>query len=155
MCDKDGVPLPQGTPPSPHETDRSDNDWTLYTNCVQFEVADFLYCCNQMSAGNISFVTGFCVASLSPHNNSLPFKNTKDMYNTIDSTPLGNIPWQSFTLNYNGSPLENLRPDGESPPWMTADYDIWFRNLHLLIQALIANPEFKGQFDFMPFQKYT
>ena len=108
-----------------------------------------------MSASNINFVTGLWAASLAPHNNSPPFKNAKDMYNTIDSTPLGDIPWQSFTLNYNGSPPENLRPDGESPSWTTDDYDIWFRNPHLLIQELIANPKFNGQFDFTPFQEYS
>lgn len=108
-----------------------------------------------MSAGDINFVTGLWAASLAPHNDSPPFKNAKDMYDTIDSTPLGNIPWQSCTLNYNGSPPEHLGPDGESPPWTTADYDIWFRDPRLLVQELIANPEFKGQFDFTPFQEYS
>ena len=108
-----------------------------------------------MSAGDINFVTGLWAASLAPHNDSPPFKNAKDMYDTIDSTPLGDIPWQSFTLNYNGSPLENLGPDGESPSWTTDDYDIWFHNPHLLVQELIANPEFNGQFDFTPFQEYS
>ena len=150
ICNEDGVPLPQGTPPSPHKTDRSNDDWTLYTNRVQFEVADFLYHCNQMSVGDINFVTGLWVAFLVPHNDSPPFKNAKDMYDTIDSTPLGNIPWQSFTLNYNGPPPDTLGPDGKSPLWTTANYDIWFRDLHLLVQELIANPKFKGQFDFMP-----
>ena len=154
-CNEDGVPLPQGTPLSPRETDRGDDNWTLYTNCVQFEVADFLYCRNQMSASNINFVTGLWAAFLAPHNDSPPFKNAKDMYDMIDSTPLGNIPWQSFTLNYNGPPPDTLGPDGKSPPWTTADYDIWFRNPHLLVQELIANPEFKGQFDFTPYQEYS
>ena len=35
---------------------------------------------------------------------------------------------------------------------MTADYDIWFRDPHLLIQEMITNPEFKGQFDFTPYK---
>ena len=108
-----------------------------------------------MSARDINFVTGLWAASLVPHNDSPPFKNVKDMYYTINSTPLENILWKSFTLNYNGSPPENIRPDDESPPWTTANYNIWFCNPHLLIQELIANPEFKGQFDFTPFQEYS
>ena len=76
---------------------------TGYRDRVQFEVADFLYRQNQMSAGNINFVTGLWAASLAPHNDSLLFKNAKDMYDTIDATPLGNVPWQSFTMNYKGS----------------------------------------------------
>ena len=108
-----------------------------------------------MSAGDINLITGLWAASLAPHNDSPPFKNAKDLYDTIDSTPLGNAPWQSFTLNYNGPPHEILGPDGEAPPWTTADYDIWFRDPRLLVQALIANPEFKGQFDFTPYQEYS
>ena len=86
------------------ETDRC-NDWTPYRDRVQFEVADFLYRRNQMSAGDINLITGLWAASLAPHNDSPPFKNAKDLYDTIVSPPLGNAPWQSFTLNYNGPPM--------------------------------------------------
>ena len=108
-----------------------------------------------MSAGDINFITGLWVVSLVPHNDSPPFENAKDMHNTIDSMPLGNIPWQSFTLNYNGPPPENLGPDGKAPPWKTTDYNIWFQDLGLLVRELIANPKFKGQFDFVPYQEYS
>ena len=69
--------------------------------------------------------------------------------------PLGDIPWQSCTLNYKGSPPEILGPNGESPPWTTADYDIWFHDAHLLIQEMISNPDFAGEFDFAPYQEYS
>ena len=111
---------------------------------VQFEVANFLYCHNQMSASNINFITGLWAASLAAHGDEPPFKNSKDMYDTIDVIPLGNVFWQSVTLNYNGPPPETLGPDGESPPWMSADYDIWFHDPHLLVHGIIGNPEFRG-----------
>ena len=79
-----------------------------------------------MLAGDINSITGLWVASLAAHNDSLLFRNAKDMCNTIDATTLGYVPWQSFTLNYNESQPETLGPDGEEPPWTTADYDIWF-----------------------------
>ena len=140
------------TPP-PHETDRGSDNWTPYRDRVQFEVTDFFYCCNQMSAGHINLITGLWAASLAPHNNSPPFENAKDLCGTIDATPLSNIPWQSFTLSYNEPPPKILEPDGRVPPWTTTDYNIWFCNSHLLVQALIANPKFKGQFDFVPYQE--
>ena len=133
----------------------NNNDWTPYRDHIQFEVTDFLYCHNQMSASDINFIMGLWAASLGPHNDSPPFENAKDMHNTIDSMPLGNIPWQSFTLNYDGPPPENLGPDGKAPPWMTADYNIWFWDPSLLVQELITNPKFKGQFDFVPYQEYS
>ena len=151
ICDEHGTPLPHGTPPTPCELDRENNDWTPYKDQVQFKVTDFLYCCNQMSAGDI----GLWVASLAAHNNSPPFRNAKDMYNTIDTTALGYVPWQSFTLNYNGSQPETLGPDGEEPPWTTANYNIWFHDPRLLVHKMIGNLEFKDDFDFTPYQEYS
>ena len=81
-----------------------------------------------MSAGDINFVTGLWVASLAAHNDSLPFRNAKDMYDAINATTLGYVPWQNFTHNYNGSQPETLGPDGKEPPWTTVDYNIWFHN---------------------------
>ena len=40
------------------ETDKGDDDWSPYTDRVQFEVADFLFRRNQMSAGDINIITG-------------------------------------------------------------------------------------------------
>ena len=127
------------------------DDWTPVKDWVQFEVTDFLFCCNQMSASDINFITGLWAASLATHNDYSPFQNAKDMYDTINATPLGNIPWQSFTMNYNGTPSETLGPGGESPPWTTANYNIWFCDLCLLIHKMIANHEYKGQFDYTPY----
>ena len=58
-------------------------------------------------------------------------------------------------MNYNGTPPETFGPDGESPPQTTVDYDIWFRSPHLLIHKMIANPEYKGQFYYAPYQEYS
>ena len=92
---------------------------------------------------------------MAPRNDSPPFKNAKKMYDTIDATPPGNVPWQIFTLHYNGPPLDILGPDGETPPWITVDYNIWFHDPQLLVHKMIGNPEFKGEFDFTPYQKYS
>lgn len=154
ICDENGAPLPPGTPPSPRETGDND-DWTPYRDRVQFETADFLFRRNQMSAGDINIITGLWAASLTPHHDSPPFANAKAMYDTIDSTPLGDIPWQGFTLNYNGPPPETRGLNGENPPWTTADYDIWFRDARLLVQEMLANPDFAGEFDFAPYQEYS
>ena len=155
VCNEHGRPLPHGTPPTPRESDKANDDWTPYRDQVQFEVADFLYRQNQMSAGDINFVTGLWAASLAPHNDSPPFKNAKDMYDTIDATPLGNVPWQSFTMNYKGSQPETLGPDGEVPPWTTADYDIWFCDPRLLVHKMIGNPEFKHEFEYTPYHEFS
>ena len=73
------------------------------------------------------------------------------MYNTIDSTPLGDVPWQSFTLNYNRD-----LPDGEVPaPWMEMNYNVWYRDPHTLIYNIKSNLNFKGEFAYAPYHKYS
>ena len=101
-----------------------------------------------MSAANINIITGLWAVSLAPHHDSPPFANAKDLYDMIDSTPLGDTPWQSFTLNYNGPLPESPGPNGENLPWMTADYDIWFCDAHLLVQEMISNPNFSNGFEY-------
>ncbi|KAF8259070.1 hypothetical protein EI94DRAFT_1707420 [Lactarius quietus] len=51
-----------------------------------------------MSGGNINFVLNLWAASLAIHDDDPPFSNAQHMYDTINSTPLGDIPWESFTL---------------------------------------------------------
>ena len=104
-----------------------------------------------MSASDINIITGLWAALLAQHNDVPPFKNTKSVYSTIDSTPLDDMPWQSFTLKYNGD-----LPDGKVPaPWMETDYDAWYQDPHTLIHNIISNPDFKGEFDYAPYQEYS
>ena len=77
------------------------------------------------------------------------------MYDTIDAMPLGNVPWQSFTMNYKGSQPKTLGPDGEVPLWTTADYNIWFRDPRLLVHEIIGNPEFKHKYEYMPYYEFS
>ena len=97
ICDEQGndIPLDARSPPRP--SDRGPADWTPYTDRVEFEVADFLYRRNQMSGGDIDFIFDLWAASLASHGDTPPFANHIDMYNAIDSTPLGDVPWQSFS----------------------------------------------------------
>jgi len=121
-----------------------------YDYRLQFEAADFLFHHNQMSAGDINFILSLWAASLAIHNDRPPFSNTTDLYNTIDSTPLGNVTWESFSLQYNGT-----QPAGNVLSWMQAEYDVWFRDPHTLVHNLLLNPDFKSDFDYVPFQEYT
>ena len=103
-----------------------------------------------MSAGDINFILSIWAASLTFHNDEPPFSNAKHMYDTIDSTPLGDVPWESFTFQYNGT-----QPAGDIPSWMQTKYDIWFRNPRALIHNLLSNPDFELGFDYAPFQEHT
>ncbi|KAG1871596.1 hypothetical protein F4604DRAFT_1881075 [Suillus subluteus] len=128
ICDDQGNSIPLDAPPPPHPSDRGSDDWTPYNDRVKFEVADFLYRRNQMSAGNINFVFNLWAASLAAHGDTPPFTNHTDMYDTINSTPLGGVPWQSFSSQYNPQ---------------------------LLVHNIISNLDFKDEFDYAPVQEYS
>ncbi|KAF8221283.1 hypothetical protein L208DRAFT_1328845, partial [Tricholoma matsutake] len=145
-----GNDLPPDTPPPPRDSDQGPDNWRPYDNCLQFEVADFLFCQNQMSAGDINCMLNLWAASLAIHNDEPPFSNTTDLYRTIDSTPLGDVAWESFSLQYNG-----VQPAEGVPSWMQAEYDVWFRDPCALVHNLLSNPDFKSDFDYMPFQEKT
>ena len=141
--------MPADTPP-PRNPDKDPNDWTPYENRLQFEVAEFLFQRNQMSAGNINFLLRLWAVSLAVHNNEPPFSNATSLYKIIDSIPFCNTAWESFSLQYNGN-----RPAGDAPSWMNSEYDVWFRDPRALVHNLLSNPDFKSDFDYAPFQEHA
>ena len=66
-------------------------------------------------------------------------------FNTIDSTPLGDVAWQSFSIRYDGDV-----PEGTIPQWMTSKYDIWFRDPHTIIKNMIDNLDYNHYIDVAP-----
>lgn len=151
ICDVNGNDLPPDTPPPPRDSDRGPNDWYPYNSRLEFELADFLYRRNQMSAGDINVLFFLWRQTLANTGEEFPFSNARDMYETIDSTPLGDVPWQSFSLKYTGV----LPPGDNNPSWMTAEYDIWFRDARALVHNIISNSDFESGFDYAPYQEYT
>jgi len=147
-CSEDGVHLPPNTPPPPRDADRHPDNWTPYRDRIEFETAQFLYCQTQMSAPNIDKLLDLWASTLLKHNEPPPFANHTDLYNTIDSTPLGDVPWQSFSLRYNSDEV----PEGTIPQWMTSEYDVWFRDPHTIVKNMIDNPEYNHHADVAPVQ---
>jgi Plavaka transposase len=102
-----------------------------------------------MSASDIDTLLNLWNASAAASGESAPLQNHKHMYDTIDATPLGDIPWESFSLHFNGN-----RPDSEVPSWMDASYNVWFHEPHQLVHNIISNPDFENGFDYTPYQEH-
>ncbi|KAH7903898.1 hypothetical protein BJ138DRAFT_971089, partial [Hygrophoropsis aurantiaca] len=135
-------------PPLPIE--KSPNDWAPYRNRVEFETADLLYKRIQMSEGNMNLLFDLWAATLIKHNDKPPFANQADLLAVIDSTPLGDVPWQGFSVEYKGE-----RPlDGVVPSWMDGSYDVWFRDPHEVVQKMLLNPEYATEIDYIPYREY-
>lgn len=78
-----------------------------------------------------------------------PFANHGDLYDTIDAIPHGGVPWSCFSIRFAGDV-----PEEEPPPWMVADYDVWYCDPRAVIQNQLANPDFKGEIDIAPLQEF-
>ena len=99
-----------------------------------------------MSAGKIDQLLNL-LASL--YDGQPPFMSHRELYSTIDAIKQGEIPWNSFSITYNG-----VRPQQNPPVWMNESYEVWFRSPLQVLEGQIANPEYENMMDFAPKQVY-
>ncbi|KAG6823744.1 hypothetical protein H0H92_009155, partial [Tricholoma furcatifolium] len=142
-CDMDGNDLADGDPPFPQEDPPAD-DYAPFSNRAHFEFAEFLYNEEQMSAAKINRLLHL-LACMYPDE---PPQNTRahEIYSLIDDIKHGNVPWDSFSIKYNGK----LPTEGPIPPWMTQEHEVWFQDPLQVLENQIRNPSFEGQFDYAP-----
>lgn len=131
--------MPPGAPPPPQEASR-EGDWTPFEDEVQFQLADLLYRRAELSAGNIDSLLELWSQSMSGFG-SAPFENHEALHTTIDSSTLGDVPWQCLTTKFS----EDVNED--APSWMRTTYEVWYRDPDVVVSAMLSNPDFNGQFD--------
>ncbi|KAG6811290.1 hypothetical protein H0H92_008157 [Tricholoma furcatifolium] len=143
-CNEDGQFLAQNAPPPPWELPASD-DYFPYDDRHQFELADLLFRRNEMSASVLNDLMQIWAA----RNNETdpPFQSTQHLHETIDSTPIGGAPWESFSVYYNGEVTDD---DVERAPWKVKGYDVWYRNPLVVLRNQLGNRDFDGEMDFAP-----
>lgn len=143
-----GSPCDEKEYPSPSA---QSSPWSPFENRAHFELAEFLYKQNQMSAGNIDKLMQIW-ASLHP-NDGGPFDSHNGLYEMIDSIEDGKVAWESFTMNHPASDHDHDDADDTSddlPSWKRKTYHVWFRDPRKLLQAQLSNPEFKDGIDYAP-----
>lgn len=145
--DRDGNKLPPEAPPPPKPT-QSDRDYSPFQSRVAFETAELLYKREQMSAGNIDDLLELWTASVVELGGDAPFPDHDTLYSTIDDIPLGDVRWESFTMQYNGE-----KPERNVPTWMNDSHEVWYRDPKEVIRLMLANPDFNGEMDFAPLQE--
>jgi Plavaka transposase len=84
------------------------------------------------------------------HAGAAPFDSHKDLYDKINAISLGDTPWKSFTVTYNGQHLE-----GDVPPWKTVEYEVWYHDVQTVTHSQLANPDFNGEIDYAPYQEFN
>lgn len=130
-------------------------DWKPFESKTQFELAEFLYAKCQMSEGNVDELfhiwnkSGFGTA---------PFSSHQELFNAIDSVEVGDIPWQSFSVQYRDeNDDESGDDDGGSdrPQWMIDQHEVFYRDPRLVVRRMLSNPDFCKEMDYSPYREYN
>jgi Plavaka transposase len=122
------------------------DDWFPFQSRTEFEFAELVYCKEKMSKANTNLFLELIAKW--PEAASL-FDSHDDMCGKIDATELGDAPWQKATLQYR----EDV-PARDVPEWMTASYDLYYRDPHIVVKNILSNTTFKGGIDCVPYQEF-
>jgi hypothetical protein len=119
-----------------------------------------------MSQGNINKLLELWDQSLANHGGFSPFTSYKHIHETIDAIEEGTLtldevypgrkctyllnvagdaPWQCFKTRPSDDMEEN------APSWKQQEYEIWFRDPAVVVQNILANPDFDNEFDPAPY----
>lgn len=120
-----------------------ENTFFPFATQAEFEFAELLYVKDEMSAPNIDNLVRILTAHYGADRDP-PCENHNDLYGTIDAIQDGNVPWDSFTIKYDGP-----RPEGmdQAPPWMNEGHEVWFRDPLSVVEDMFANPELFEKMD--------
>ncbi|EAU88020.1 hypothetical protein CC1G_12172 [Coprinopsis cinerea okayama7 len=146
-CDAEGFDY-DGPPEPPFENEALTEICYPFNSPSEFRLADFLYVKSEMSAGKIDELIEI-LAELYP-NEPPPMANHRELYALIDSIKEGEVPWDSFSVTYNGEKPTH----GSIPPWMMQPYEVWFRDPLKVMESQIGNPDFKEKIDYAPKRVY-
>ncbi|KAL1732449.1 hypothetical protein EV714DRAFT_206607 [Schizophyllum commune] len=157
-CNALGEPIALDEIPDPRHAESDPTDWTPYSSSIQFKIAEFLFKKVEMSQGDTTHLMDLWAAWNEVHFAQLglddedipppPFAHHHDLHATIDATSVGDVPWQSFEASFPGI------TDASAPSWKTAKHTIWYRDPREVVKNLLDNPDFDGEFDYVPFQEF-
>lgn len=116
-----------------------------------FELADFIFTEAELSKKKANRLLELLAATLIPHGAKPSIRDHADLLRQVDSIPLGNVPWECFSLSYDGPPPETTH----TPEWKTSEYEVWFRNPRDVIHGILGNPEFNGHIDYAAYQEFN
>ena len=147
-CDKDGNFLPSYTPPPPEDLVRP-NTWTPFRSRAEFDFAHYHFVEVQSSAAQIDKALDIWAAEVMQYGGEAPWKNSNDLYRSIDLIRHGDSPWKAHRIRYQGP-----RPPGTPPKWMTEDYELYARDTRQVLWNQLATKEFKDKFNRTPYHQF-
>ncbi|KAG1784494.1 uncharacterized protein HD556DRAFT_1315037 [Suillus plorans] len=124
-CDAEGFDLPLDQPPN-HPPHPEHDTWHPFPSHGHFELADFIFHCNQMPAKQIDDLMQVLVHFNETHGDP-PFNSDAHLYDSINSISSHDVQWQSLSLRH--PDFEILQNDPDTAPWKCVEYDVWYRDL--------------------------
>lgn len=58
---------------------------------------------------------------------------------------MGNVPWHSFSVSFNGDLADN-----DETPWKCKEYNVWFCDPRMLVHNQLGNMDFAKEMDYAP-----
>ncbi|KAI6159652.1 hypothetical protein EDD17DRAFT_1778746 [Pisolithus thermaeus] len=141
--DLNGDDLPEGaSPPKPNTS--SKRAWHPFESRAHFELADFIFCQNEMPGAQIDELMHIW-ASMPGQAGTPPYANHEHLYSTIDAISEGDAPWTSFSM-------ESVEAGGSGgPSWKhNGTYEVVFHDPQILLNHQLSNPGFKNHIDYSP-----
>lgn len=114
---------------------------------MQFQVADLLFRRAELSAANTDALFELWTMSMAEIEDgaAAPFQSRQEMLGAIDSSKLGDVPWQCLVTGF------SEEVDSDAPAWMQTSYEVWYRDPDAVISMMLDNADFKDQFDLRPY----
>ncbi|KAH8976953.1 hypothetical protein EDB86DRAFT_3068202 [Lactarius hatsudake] len=131
------------SPPAANST-----NWGAFESKEGFEMAELLYNKAHISEGDVDALLDIVERS----NGSVPFSDHTDLYAAIDGLAVGDVPWQSFTVQFNGELGNDV--DETQPKWMSDVHKVFYRDPHLIVRGMLTNPDYEGGMDFGPYRAF-
>ncbi|KDQ60528.1 hypothetical protein JAAARDRAFT_191902 [Jaapia argillacea MUCL 33604] len=138
--------LPHHQAPPPPEDNQP--EWFPFKSQIDFDFAYQHFIEVQNSEGSINKAIEWWAAALLKHEDFLPWTSVQELYETIDNIQMGNTPWKTYKIHYEGP----LPP--ETPKWMTETYKLVTRDALQLIQNQLLTTDFKKDVTPVPYQQF-
>ncbi|KAI0245200.1 hypothetical protein BJV78DRAFT_1277494 [Lactifluus subvellereus] len=116
---------------------------------VEFDFAHYHFVESQSSARLIDKALDLWAAIVMEFGRDSPWKNSSELYATIDAIKYGDSPWKTYEIRYQG-PL----PPGTPPKWMTQTYELCTRDSRRVLHHQLETTEFKDKINLSPYRQF-
>ncbi|KAH9997156.1 hypothetical protein BJV74DRAFT_877357 [Russula compacta] len=114
----------------------------------KFDFAHYHFVEVQNSAGKIDQALDLWSASVMEYGGDALWKDSAELYATIDAIQHGDSPWKVYKIRYKGP-----RPPGTPPKWMTETYELCTRDSCQVLHHQLSTAEFKDKVNVAPYRQ--